>query len=234
MAQRHLILTAEEEDVRISIPADVFTYEGFQRWVDSRRFPESGRIDYLEGDVDVDLSPEELFTHNVVKVAIASKLYRLVGEGEIGNVFMTRTRVWSPVAEISVEPDVVAMFWSSLKAGRIRLVPAPFNKEPNRFSGIEGAVDLVVEIVSDSSVKKDTKRLPKLYARAGIPELWNVDARGRHLRFQIHTLQDGAYVAVEPDSEGWVRSPRLGVDFRLVRRRAPLISWRYTLEHRQP
>jgi hypothetical protein len=128
MARRHLTLTTEEENVRI--PADVFSYEGFQRWVDSRKFPESGRIDYLEGDIEIDLSPQDLFTHNVVKVAIASMLYRLFGEGEIGNVFMGDARVWSPIAEISVEPDVVAMFWSSLKTGTVRLVP--FRKRPDQ------------------------------------------------------------------------------------------------------
>jgi Uma2 family endonuclease len=33
------------------------------------------------------------------------------------------------------------------------------------------APDLIVEIVSDSSTRKDEERLPPLYARAGIHEL---------------------------------------------------------------
>jgi Uma2 family endonuclease len=131
-----------------------------------------------------------------------------------------------------VEPDVVVFFGRSLEAGKIRLVPAA-RKGPDRFSALEGAVDLVVEIVSDGSVKKDTQRLPDLYARAGIPELWIVDARGDALQFQIHALRDGSYTTVEPDSEGWVSSPQLGVDFRLVRRRSSPAPWRYTLEHRK-
>jgi Uma2 family endonuclease len=230
MARRHAVI--DKENLRI--PEDAFTFEGFQRWIDSGELPETGRIDYLEGDVDVDMSPEDLYTHSAVKTAITLKLGYLVVESDLGDVFVDRTRIRSRFADLSVEPDVVVFFGSSLEAGKVRLVPATARKGPDRFSALEGAVDLVVEIVSDGSVKKDTQRLPKLYARAGIPELWIVDARGDDLRFQIHSLRDNSYVTVEPDSEGWVRSPQLGVDFRLVRRRASPAPWRYTLQHRQP
>lgn len=230
MARRHAII--DEENLRI--PEDAFTFEGFQRWIDSGGFPETGRIDYLEGDVEVDMSPEDLYTHSAVKTAITLKLGYLVVESDLGDVFVDRTRIRSRFADLSVEPDVVAFFGRSLEAGKIRLVPVAARKGPDRFSALEGVVDLIVEIVSDGSVKKDTKRLPKLYARAGIPELWIVDARGDNLQFQIHALRDGSYVMVEPDSEGWVRSPQIGVEFRLVRRRSPPFPWRYTLEHRQP
>jgi hypothetical protein len=103
---------------------------------------------------------------------------------------------------------------------------------PENLTEIEGAADLVVEIVSNSSVGKDTKRLPRLYARADIPEIWITDARGRDLRFQIHTLRDRVYVPVEPEADGWMPSPRLGVAFRLVRQASPFTGWEYTLERR--
>ena len=229
MARRHAII--DEENLRI--PEDAFTFEGFQRWIDSDAFPETGRIDYLEGDVEVDMSPEDLYTHGAVKTAITLRLGSLVVESGLGDLFIDRARVRSRFADLSVEPDIVVVVGRSLEAGKIRLMPAAARKGPDRFSALEGAVDLVVEIVSDGSVKKDTKRLPKLYARAGIPELWIVDARGDDLQFRIHALRDGSYVMVEPDYEGWVHSPQLGVDFRLVRRRASPFPWRYTLEHRK-
>jgi Uma2 family endonuclease len=228
MARRHAIIF--EENLRI--PEDAFTYEGFQRWADSKTFPENGRIDYLAGDIDVDMSPEDLYTHSAVKTAISLKLGALVVETDLGDVFIDRARVRSRFAQLSVEPDVVVVFGSSLESGKVRLVPAASRKGPDRFSALEAA-DLVVEIISDGSVGKDTKRLPGLYARAGIPELWIVDARGKDLRFMIHSLQEGAYVTAEPDAEGWVRSPQLGGDFRLGRRRASPSPWRYTLEHRK-
>jgi Uma2 family endonuclease len=227
MARRHAIFL--EENPRI--PEDAFTYEGFQRWADSKSFPENGRIDYLAGDIDVDMSPEDLYTHSAVKTAISLKLGALIVETDLGDVFIDRARVRSRFAQLSVEPDVVVVFGSSLESGKVRLVAAA-KKGPDRFSALEGAADLVVEIISDGSVGKDTKRLPDLYARAGIPELWVVDARGKDLHFRIRALQEGAYSEIEPDSEGWVRSPLLAYDFRLVRRRADPSPWRYTLQHR--
>jgi hypothetical protein len=59
----------------LRIPTDAFTFEGFERWAHSPDFPETGRIDFLAGDVEVDLSPEDLHTHGIVKVAIASALH---------------------------------------------------------------------------------------------------------------------------------------------------------------
>jgi Uma2 family endonuclease len=227
MARRNAIILED----KLRIPEDAFTYEGFQRWADSRSFPENGRIDYLAGDIDVDMSPEDLYTHSAVKTAMALKLGSLVVEGGLGDLFIDRARVRSRFAQLSAEPDLAVVFGSSLESGRVRLVPAAARKGPDRFSALEAA-DLVVEIISDGSVRKDTQRLPSLYARAGIPELWVVDARGKDLRFIIHALQDGAYIMIEPDAEGWARSPQLGMDFRLVRRRATPSPWRYTLEHR--
>lgn len=228
MARRNAIIF--EENLRI--PEDALSFDGFQRWAESDGFPETGRIDYLEGNVEVDMSPEDLYTHGAVKTAITSKLHQLVEDNDLGNVFTDRSRVRSRFAEMSVEPDVVVVLGRSLDAGKVRLVPAASGKGPDRFSALDGPVDLVVEIVSDGSVGKDNRRLPRLYARAGIPEIWTVDARGKDLQFRIQSLRDGAYAAVEPDPEGWVRSPQLGLDFRLRRRRADPSPWRYTLEHR--
>lgn len=227
MARRHAIIF--EDDLRI--PEDVHTFEGFERWLASDDFPETGRIDFLAGDVEVDLSPEDLYTHNTVKMAIYLTLGPLVYE-QGGDVFPDRARVFSRFAELSVEPDFTALLRESLSSGKVRLRPRS-RKGSDRFSALEGAPDLVVEIVSDGSVGKDTERLPPLYARAGVPELWVIDARGKDLSFEIHSLRGGMYVSVKPDAEGWLPSPRLGGSFRLTRRREDPFPWRYTLEHRR-
>ncbi|HEY0783712.1 MAG TPA: Uma2 family endonuclease, partial [Thermoanaerobaculia bacterium] len=102
---------------------------------------------------------------------------------------------------------------------------------PDRYSEIEGAPDLVVEVLSDASESKDNERLPRLYARAGIPELWLVDARGGEPRFEVHTLSGDRYERVAADPAGTVRSLVLGLAVRLVRQRTRLGGWRYALEH---
>jgi len=230
MSRRHAIIV-EEEDLRI--PEDAFSFEGFQRWMESDDFPENGRIDYLEGNVYVDMSPEDLYTHSSPKTAITLTLGRLVVDPDLGELHIDRTRNISRFVGLSVEPDLVMVLLDSLRQGKVRPVPSARNK-PDRFIALEGPADLVVEIVSDGSVQKDTVRLPPLYAKAGVSELWLVDARGEDLRFDIFTLRNGHYELIAPGADGWTRSPLLRHAFRLVRHRRPgLGTWRYSLEYRE-
>jgi Uma2 family endonuclease len=226
MARRHAIFYEEN----FQIPQDALSFQGFRGWAESEEFPETGRIDYVAGHVEADLSPEDLHTHGIVKGAIYAALHSLVA-GRLGEVFVDKARVTSRFVELSVEPDVVVVFWESLKSGQVRYVPAA-SRKPDRFSEMEGAPDVVAEVVSDSSEAKDLKLLPPLYAQAGVPELWLTDARRSNVRFQIQSLQEGRYVSMKPDSEGWIASPRLGLSFRLVRSHTPIATWHYLLEHK--
>jgi Uma2 family endonuclease len=216
-------------DEDLYIPAGISSLDRFREWSQSDQFPKRGRIDYLEGTLEIDLSPEDLYTHGVVKTAITSQLYLRIVETDRGNVFVDRTRIVSTTAELSVEPDVLVVLWSSLKEGRVREIPVARAAE-DRFIEFEGAPDLVVEIVSDRSVRKDLEHLPRLYAAAGIPEMWTVDARGDHLLFQILVLGASGYARQPADPGGWIPSPLLGVSCRLLRRRAELSRWSYRLQ----
>lgn len=201
----------------------------FRRWSQSAEFPERGRIDYLCGTAEVDLSPGDLYTHGAVKTAVTARLFTLIEEEGRGSVFVDRTRIVSPQAGLSVEPDVMVVLWRSLQEGRIREVPAARAGE-GRFVELEGAPDLVVEVVSDGSASKDLERLPSLYAAAGVPELWTVDARGEELLFLIQVLTGEGYVPQATDAEGWVASPLLGRLCRVSRRKTEVSRWTYRLE----
>ena len=76
----------------------------------------------------------------------------------------------------------------------------------DRFVELKGTPDLVVEIVSDDSFAKDTRRLPRPYFRAGIPEFWLIDARGERLRFEIHRRGKKGFEPVSPGPLGEQRS----------------------------
>ena len=43
-------------DEVIFIPKDAFSFEGFQDWCFSDVFPETGRIDYLAGTIELELN----------------------------------------------------------------------------------------------------------------------------------------------------------------------------------
>jgi Uma2 family endonuclease len=213
------------------IPVGVSDLGRFRQWTLDESFPERGRIDFVGGTVEVDLSPEDLYTHGAVKTTLTARLYPLIVDSGRGGLFSDRTRVVSPAAGLSVEPDVVAVLWDSLRQGRIREVPAAKAGE-DRFIELEGAPDLIVEIVSDSSVRKDLERLPKRYAQAGVPELWLTDCRSTELTFEIYILGPSGYERQPSDSEGWRISPLLNRNVRLVRSRNQLLRWVYDLETR--
>lgn len=91
MARRHAIIP---EEPNLRIPKDAYSFEGFQRWVESDDFPETGRIDYLKGELEIDMSPEDLHTHGAPKAAITATLHHLIA-GRLGEVFVDSTRVTS-------------------------------------------------------------------------------------------------------------------------------------------
>lgn len=213
---------------RLEIPLTLDSLTAFRQWATSARFPSHGRIDYLDGRIEVEMSPEDLFTHGVLKTEIVGVLSRLAKDQDLGYVFTDSTRVSCPAAELSVEPDVVLLTRAALDEGRVRLVPKATDSE--RFVELEGAPDLVVEIVSDASAKKDTERLPPAYQRAGIRELWVVDARGPELAFLIRHWAPNSYEPAPSDGDGFQFSRVLGCRVRLRRSRDPRGHWRYDLE----
>jgi Uma2 family endonuclease len=86
-----------------------------------------------------------------------------------------------------------------------------------------------VEIVSDSSVTKDTRRLPAAYFEAGVREFWLVDARGADLQFQIHHRGKTEFQPAPTDEEGFQISTVFSCRFRLAREPHPMSDWLYDL-----
>jgi Uma2 family endonuclease len=148
-----------------------------------------------------------------------------------GDLFSDRMRLSSPAAGLSVEPDVMYVSHAALSDGRVRLVPTA-SAEPGNYIELEGAADLVVEIVSDSSVVKDTRRLPEAYFLAGVREFWLADARGAELVFQIYEPGQRGYELAQVDADGFQASAVLERWVRLERRRNELGNWTFDLRVR--
>ena len=216
---------------RVEIPLTIRSLAEFRRWALSDDFPETGRIDYLGDRIEVDLQPEDLFCHGTLKGEIFGVLYQRVKQGGLGHLQTGSTRVSCPEADLSVEPDIVFVSYDTLNSGRARLVPGATH-EPGRYVELEGPPDLVVEIVSDSSVTKDTRRLPAAYFRAGVPEFWLADARKDPVVFLVHRPGQSGYEPVEPDPEGFQPSAVFACSFRLDARRDPKGHWAFDLREK--
>jgi Uma2 family endonuclease len=210
-----ITLVFEEQ---IEIPMDLRSLADFRRWATSDHFPERGRIDYIAGRIDVDMSPEDLHTHGIVKTELIGVLWHRIKEQGLGQLYTDSTRVSCPEADLSAEPDVVFVSESSLDSGRVRLVPKT-GGGPDRYVELEGPPDLIVEIVSDASVRKDTERLPAAYYRAGVTEFWLIDARGQDLLFRIHHRGQSQYEPAATDADGCQYSAVLDRRYRLDRSR---------------
>lgn len=81
----------------------------------------------------------------------------------------------------------------------------------DRFTG---APDLLVEVISADSVRRDRVEKFLEYEREGVREYWLVDSRLAHYGVEAFSLQGTTYVPIEVDGEGWLPS-RVLPGFRL-------------------
>lgn len=214
------------------MPLGIRSLRDFRRWMRSPSFPQTGRVDYIGGTIEVHMSPEQLFSHGGPKEAIARTLAGWNFEQKLGKIAIDSMRYVSIPADLSCEPDLLFVSYDSIEAGRVRLIPA-MEGRPDDCLELEGAVDLIVEILSNSSVKKDTQRLPTAYFRAGVEEYWLVDARGEdELLFAIQRRGKTSFRRARADAEGYQKSHVFGKSFRLTRQRDRHGYWEFELQMR--
>lgn len=211
----------------LRIPRSALTINGFREWVLSDDVPEKLKVTFVDGEIYVDMSKEELQAHALVKAEICRVLMNLNRESKLGQFYLDGVLVSNVKAKVSTNPDAVFMKWESLESGRVRLEEG--KRKPEQLMEIVGSPDWVLEILSDSSVKKDTKKLRSAYWRAGTMEYWLVDAREPQIHFQIlHWRKKG--FAAAPDKSGWQHSHVFQQNFSLTREISRMGLWEYTLE----
>jgi Uma2 family endonuclease len=120
---------------------------------------------------------------------------------------------------------------AAVEAGRVEFRESKSKTHKGSLE-IVGPPDLVVEFVSDTSVRKDPKVLPRSYFAAGIREFWLFDCRGQHVRFDLLSRGRGGYHAAQPDGHGFRRSDVLDASFRLTRKALRPPIQEYTLDIR--
>ncbi|MBY0229523.1 MAG: Uma2 family endonuclease [Gemmataceae bacterium] len=130
--------------------------------------------------------------------------------------------------EVATGPDGVFVLFDSWRSGRITTQP---NTRGVGHIVFEGTPGMVLEVVSDSSVEKDTVLLDAAYLQAGVSEYWRVDVRGGRLHFVI-LRNDGTGWQPCPTPDGWQRSALFGREFRLRQETNPFGHVKYFLDVR--
>jgi Uma2 family endonuclease len=172
------------------------------------------------------MSNEDVVYHTQVKGEIFATLYHLCKQYDLGHVYQDGSLLINEEAGVGNNPDAIAALWSTIESGRFRVT-----ERNGKYPEMEGTPDWVLEVVSPSSVGKDTKLLRKAYHAAGIPEYWLVDARKPEIDFAILEWSETGYVTAA-SRDGWQTSKVFGREFRLLRKTDRRGEIAYSLEMR--
>src|SRR5947209_6514691 len=87
------------------IPASARTWWGFRQWAQSPEFPPFGRICFINKELWIDMSPEEIETHGKVKDAVAHGVNTFNDEADLGEFFPDGTMLSNKEADLATVPD---------------------------------------------------------------------------------------------------------------------------------
>ena len=143
-----------------------YTYE------DYLNTPEGERYELLDGELVLVASPNE--EHQFASVKLVSLMYPYATTQDLGWVFHAPFDIVFSDTEV-VQPDLMFI---SKEREHIRSA-----------ANVQGAPDMVVEILSPSTSRRDWKYKRELYAKYGVKEYWIVDPTNRIVTVMM--LKDG-------------------------------------------
>ena len=222
------VMTVVTSAGRLFVPAGALDHRSFLKWLRSGAVPEEARVAFIRDQVWIDSMPERAYAHNQIKTLVASVLMPLIRSGKLGVYFGDGMTFTSESEGFTTVPDGMFVSQASIDEKRVRLSGG---KRGLRDTELVGTPDLIIEVVSDTSVDEDTAWCMSKYSDAGIPEYWVIDARSEPIRFAIHRWTSKGYAAVRR-FEGWSKSSVLDYSFRFVPGESQLGHRTYDFEHR--
>ena len=183
------------------VPGVRLTERQFVDWC-----PDEVRAEWVDGEVT--LMPPENADHSDREGLLAAVVRLFIEDRDLGRVFANGLYVRLPGQRRRRVPDLLFV-----AAARSHLI---------RGAVVHGPPDLIVEIVSPSSVDRDWVDKRAEYEAGGVREYWIVDQQNG--AFVMYVLHGGKYRKRRPDAEGRVYSKVLkGLYVR------PEWLWRATL-----
>ncbi len=147
-----------------SAPTIKFTYQ------DYRNAPEDKRYELLDGDLVVVPAPKEV--HQRVLMNLSYLLLQFIRQAKSGHFYVAPFDVVLSDTDV-VQPDL--LFVSNERSHIIT------------DENIQGAPDLVVEILSPSTAERDRTYKRALYAKYGVGEYWLVDTDAKSVTVLIQS-----------------------------------------------
>jgi Uma2 family endonuclease len=153
-----------------------YTYKDYLNMSDDKRY------ELIGGHLM--MAPAPIPYHQWISKNIEYEIERFVREKKLGRVFDAPCDVYLDEENV-VQPDILFV-----------------SEERTHIIGkthIQGAPDLAVEILSESTAYTDLMKKKRLYARFGVKEYWIVDPDGKTI--ELHCLKEGVFILVKSFSE---------------------------------
>ena len=144
-------------------------------YADYLKTPDDERYELIEGELL--MTPAPVMRHQRISRKMLIAIDNHVTDNDLGEVFDAPSDVYLDKENV-VQPDILFV-----SKERLDIIG-----EKN----IQGAPDLVIEIISESTAYRDLVQKKKLYARFGVKEYWIVIPEESSV--DIFTLKDNAFV----------------------------------------
>lgn len=154
----------------VDLKEDIWTYE------DYLTLPNDGKKYQIIGG-NLYMSPPPIVYHQTVSRNLEFILWEFVKKHSMGDIFFAPIGVVFDNTNV-VEPDII--YISNEKMG--------IKKEKAIF----GAPDLIIEILSPSTLKVDVLLKKTLYQRFGVREYWMIDPKKK--KVEVYFLEEGQYI----------------------------------------
>src|SRR5437867_2245621 len=107
------------DDDAVIVPSWVVDHAAFRRWARSEDFPEMGSVCFLNGGVWVDMSKEQLFSHNQAKHEYDFVLTGLIRAAKSGRYFPDGVLYSNEDAGLTTQPDGIFVSTQSFATGKV-------------------------------------------------------------------------------------------------------------------
>jgi len=160
--------------------------QGQWTYADYARLPEDGmRYEVIRGELFMSPAPRPLHQRVILRLSYLLNAFLL--QHRSGEVLTAPIDVLLPERlGDPVQPDLV--------------VVTREHQENIGELNIQGAPDLVMEVLSPSNPEYDRTLKHEIYAEAGVPEYWIIDPYERMV--EVFTLRDGGYEPIGRYCEG--------------------------------
>jgi Uma2 family endonuclease len=160
------------------ISTETFTQKTFKRWVENRPMGDINRYELASGRIL--MTPPAAWEHAKIEAKVIRILEDFVSKHNLGTVFGSSAGYELPSGD-TLEPD--ASFIS-----RQRWSKGP---QPRRGQFLKIVPNLVVEILSPATARRDRIEKKRVYEANGVDEYWLVDPYRREIT--VFHLVGGKY-----------------------------------------